>query len=684
VSGPAPRGVLQVGDRVRFEGAEHQVVGIEGTTVRLLDGDGGPWLAALAFLTGSPGFGVLGAPRHARGPALPPFAMLDTVTEPAAERARFWESHILEVITGLPAGAGEGQEPRPEFDPRLRTLTEREAAKAAELAAAGEPVSTRTLKRMRLNYESQGLWGLVDHRNTRRSVPFGRVDERVVEAIAEAMSEQADVSTGTRDRAWRRAQEILAARHLGQEVPEPSRATVYRVIRSLEGGRHTFGSAVRRRSNANRPAAPFTVTSAQRPGEIVQIDTTPLDVMAVLDDGVTGRPELTITLDVATRTIGAAVLRPEGTKAVDAAVLLARMLVPEPMRPGWDPALSMARSVLPHGRLTAIDQRLALAAAKPVIIPGTIVIDHGKVFVSQTFLSACRTLGISVQPARPFTPTDKAVVERTFSSVNTLFCQYVAGYTGSDVTRRGRDVAAEAAWTLPQLQDLLDEWIVAGWQNRPHEGLRSPYMPGRELTPNEAYAVQVARAGYLPVPLAGEDYIELLPACWRAINDYGIVIGHRTYDCPELGPCRRKASPVTAMRGRWEVHYDPYDLSRVWVRDPDGGWITVPWTHLPMVAAPFADFTWRYARQILAGRGQDDTSQSAVARVLADLLHRAGDGPPDRVIARTSAAAASSLLPGLPGPDPDDVPDAAEDDDAGAAIEPFGVFDPLAHEKEPW
>jgi hypothetical protein len=182
------------------------------------------------------------------------------------------------------------------------------------------------------------------------------------------------------------------------------------------------------------------------------------------------------------------------------------------------------------------------------------VIDHGKVFISQTFLSACRTLGISVQPARPYTPTDKAIVERTFSSVNTLFCQYVAGYTGSDVTRRGRDVAADAAWTLPQLQDLLDEWIVT-WQNRLHEGLRSPYMPGRELTPNEAYAVQVARAGYLPVPLSGEDYIELLPVHWRAVNDYGIVIDYRTYDCPELGPCRRTASPSKEMGGRWEVHY---------------------------------------------------------------------------------------------------------------------------------
>ena len=131
----------------------------------------------------------------------------------------------------------------------------------------------------------------------------------------------------------------------------------------MEGGRHTFGSAVRRRSNANRPPAPFTASTAQRPGEIVQADTTPLDVMAVFDDGVLGRPELTITLDVATRTIGAAVLRPAGTKAVDAAVLLARMLVPEPMRPGWDPALSMARSVLPYQRLVTVDQRLAAAAA---------------------------------------------------------------------------------------------------------------------------------------------------------------------------------------------------------------------------------------------------------------------------------------------------------------------------------
>jgi hypothetical protein len=60
----------------------------------------------------------------------------------------------------------------------------------------------------------------------------------------------------------------------------------------------------------------------------VQFDSTPLDVIAVLDDGVTGRVELTACVDVATRTLAAAVLRPVATKAVDAALLLARMVVP--------------------------------------------------------------------------------------------------------------------------------------------------------------------------------------------------------------------------------------------------------------------------------------------------------------------------------------------------------------------
>ena len=142
----------------------------------------------------------------------------------------------------------------------------------------------------------------------------------------------------------------------------------------------------------------------------MQIDSTPVDVLVLLEDGVPARADLTIAVDVATRTICAAVLRPVGTKAVDAALLLARMLVPEPMRPGWAAALRMSASRLPHARLAGVDARMQAAAARPVIVPDTIVIDGGKVFISATFTRACERLGISIQRARPRTPTDKPQV----------------------------------------------------------------------------------------------------------------------------------------------------------------------------------------------------------------------------------------------------------------------------------
>ncbi|MEU2739560.1 hypothetical protein ABZ656_30405 [Streptomyces sp. NPDC007095] len=170
----------------------------------------------------------------------------------------------------------------------------------------------------------------------------GQVDNRLVEAVLEVLAAQESMSTGTRTRVIRQAEKLVAERHGEGTVPLPSRATYFRLIKSLSEGRHSFGAATTRRSLAGRPEAPFTPTLAARPGEVVQIDTTPLDVLAVLDDGVTGRVELTIAVDVASRTICAAILRPAGTKAVDAALLLARMLVPEPMRPGWSDALRMS------------------------------------------------------------------------------------------------------------------------------------------------------------------------------------------------------------------------------------------------------------------------------------------------------------------------------------------------------
>jgi len=671
--------VLRVGEWVRFDGDEHQVVALAGTSVRLRSRDGVAKVVLLAFLLAAADFELLDEQQAV--PAVEPLGLLETLPHEVLERARRWERHLVEVVTGRAPEAPEGAGPRPGYDPAASTLKDRDAAKAVELSAAGQPTSARTVTRMRLRYAEQGLWGLVDQRYTRGSDPVGRADERLVTAIRAELDAQTHASTGTRGRLMRRVRTALDAEHGPGVVPIPGRSAFYELVGVLAGGRHSFGAATTRRSLANRPVAPFTPTFATRPGELVQIDSTPLDVMVLLDSGVPGRPELTMVVDVATRTIAAAVLRPAGTKAVDAALLLARTLVPEPMRPGWSAALRMSASWLPHTRLLDIDARLETAAAKPVIVPETIVIDHGRVFVSEVFTRACDRLGISVQPARKGTPTDKPLVERQFSSIASLFCQHVAGYTGGNVTRRGDRITDEPLWSLPELQDLLDEWIVAGWQHRPHDGLRDPHAPRRAFSPNDAYAAMVTVSGYLPLTLSRTDYLELLPVHWRHVNEYGITIDHRTYDDDALPHGER--STVAEQGGRWEVHYDPYDLSHVYVRTP-AGWITAAWTHLPMVSAPFADFTWRHARRMAAARGLPDDNETEVARVLDELLTRAGNGPPNKATARVAARTRAARRRVLPEAQVIDLPTPAPAPGAGPApVEPFGLFDVDA-EAERW
>ncbi|WP_406016376.1 DDE-type integrase/transposase/recombinase [Streptomyces sp. NBC_00984] len=608
-------------------------------------------------LFADPGFAVVGA-READ--AVPQWGLFETVPLAAQQRALAWLPHIREVETGWPhpEGNGEGQVMREEYDPGRWTLAQREAAKARELAALGFARVTRTtVQKMRLVYREQGLWGLVD----KRSVPSwgrsltGYTDERVVAAVLEALRRQRGRSKGTVKGLQVLVGQILKDTH-GQEAVElmPSRSTFYRLVNALADPVERPGRAARTATGSARGQA---VQGALRPGEQVQIDTTRLDVMAVLEDGSLGRPELSIAVDVATRSILAAVRRPHGTKAVDAALLLAEMAVPHPARPSWPAVLQLSRAQVPYARMLSLDERLEGAAARPVIVPETIVVDRGKVYVSESFVAACEMLGVSVQPAPPRRPQAKGVVERTFGSINDLFCQHVAGHTGCSPLRRGKDMEAEARWTVPQLQDFLDEWIVCGWQNRPHEGLRHPVLPKAVLSPNEMWAALIAVCGYVPVLLDRADYLELLPVRWQPVTERGIRIDYRTYDHEVLDDFRGRRSDAVAKDGKWEVHYNPHDARQVWVRLGDGN----PWIHRDHVHQPFNDQMWRHVRSELEQRADREQHEAGLADALDQVLRRTrgevraapkrrGRKPP--ITAPGSAAVLDGLAggAGLPAP----------------------------------
>ena len=304
--------------------------------------------------------------------------------------------------------------------------------------------------------------GMAGHRGGKAASPYGQVDPAVVEAMRQAVAEAEQESSRTATYLFWRTGQILEAAHGPGMAGLPSQRSLYRLLDKLSAGKHTTGSARTRRSLADRPGGPFGEADAWAPGEVMQMDSTPLDVLVRLDDGVTGRVDLTGMIDVATRTVTAAVLRP-ATKSVDASVLLARTVTPEPMRPGWADALAMSRSALPYQRLLDIDARMEHAAARPVIIPETIVVDHGKVFISRNFRASCNFLGINFQPVHEGSGWEKGHIERMLGSVASLFAQFVAGYTGFSVERRGHRVERQAAWSLLELQELLDEWIVAAF-----------------------------------------------------------------------------------------------------------------------------------------------------------------------------------------------------------------------------
>ena len=313
-------------------------------------------------------------------------------------------------------------------------------------------------------------------------------------------------------------------------------------------------------------------------------------------------------------------------------------------------------------------------------------------------------LGITLQPAHPQTPTDKPHIERTLGSVASLFAQFVSGYLGRSAEFRGRNADREPLWSLMELQELLDEWIIACWQNRPHDGLRDPAAPGRAFTPNEKYTALVEATGYVPVALSAEDYIELLPATWRAINSYGVKINYRVYDSKELSPMRGQRSGVTAKENLWEIHRDPYDVSRIWVRNHwEGGWITVFWKHLSTTPPPFGELAWDHARQQLAAEGKQP-AEAEIAQTVDAMLRRAQQGPGEsgrpakrarkasakdrRVAARTRATA----RPSWPWPEPNGEPAAgtktprsqADSEPDLAEIVPLEVFDAREEAKKWW
>ncbi len=421
----------------------------------------------------------------------------------------------------------------------------------------------------------------------------------------------ASVNASNPTRQWvisRANQAFLAA------VPDgrfPSPAVAYRRVAELDKGRYTFGPAKQRRSVAKRPTGVLGRLRADRPGQYVLMDSYRLDVFAM--EPVTLRwvnTELTVAMDLFDRCITGLRLRPVAAQSPDVASVLFQTVTPQTW--GWQHGS-------PEGPYAGLPDGIVLGDPGAVL-PDTIVVDHGKIYLSEHTRSVCERLGISIQPAIPDKPTDKPALERFFRTLRQSLLEQLPGYKGPDVWSRGEGVESEAFYYVSELEQLIREWVGRVYHHTPHGGLVDPLEPRLALSPAEMFARGVAAAGRIRLPARQDLIYDFLEVEWRTIQHYGVEIDGRRYDGPGLNDYRGVRSPYGgAHPGKWPLMVDRDDVRTVRFRDPaTGTWHALEWEHAPGIDAPFSADAARYTRTVAARTGRHVDPKQAVADLLAD------------------------------------------------------------------
>ena len=413
-----------------------------------------------------------------------------------------------------------------------------------------------------------------------------RTFELFKQTALDVMHEYADMSRPTRQLVIRHAEARIVATYGANVVRLPSKTTAYEILEELDRLYPLFSNSTKRnRDIAARPVLPYGKMHPARPGEYLLMDTTRLDVYAMDPHtlcwvGV----DLTVGMDWYSRCITGLRLTPMSTKAIDAASVLYQCFRPMPAGRDWPaeavwPPHGVPRSVLVEHEVLAPD---SVFAATPAIVPETIVVDHGKIYVGEHLTSACRQMGISIQPARLREGHDKGPVERFFRTIREGFLQELPAYKGPDVYSRGVAPEQDAIFFIDELEALLREWVAAVYHRRAHDGIGEPGLWALKMSPAQMFEHGIARAGYIEAPRDPSLAYQFLRVEWRTIQHDGIKIDHRYYRGPGLaGYKAREKSPYKERNGRWPFISIPTMCVRCTsstARPTPPGWHALRWT----------------------------------------------------------------------------------------------------------
>jgi putative transposase len=317
----------------------------------------------------------------------------------------------------------------------------------------------------------------------------------------------------------------------------------------------------------------------------VQIDHTPVDVIVVdeWERQPIGRPWLTLAVDIATRTVPGFYLSLSAPSALSVAMVL-------------------NHAVLGKERYLAA---LGVDVDWPVRgVPKVLHLDNAKEFHSRALMRGCQQHGIEVVHRPCLQPHYGGHIERLIGTIMGEV-HLLPGTTFSSVTDRGDyDSGKTAVMTIHELEAWLAWQIPGVYHARNHAALGCP--------PLQAWNERLSR---MPVPPRDpvdphRFYLDFLPFERRTIGRDGIRLFNVAYWHGAL------QSYISADGTRYVIRYDPRDMSRVYLAEPGGTYLEVPYRDLGQARVSQREL--QHGAQLLRKRGVAAIDENKLFRVIME------------------------------------------------------------------
>jgi putative transposase len=378
----------------------------------------------------------------------------------------------------------------------------------------------------------------------------------------------------------------IRRRFYEQRLPAPNYRTVRRRLEALDARQ-----IVLKREGAKAARAKFgpvkdSPLKELLPLELVQIDHTLADVFVVDQEHrlPIGRPWLTLVIDVASRMVAGFYVSLDPPSAIAVSLVMTHAVLPK------EPWLA--------------DREIPNVNWPIAGIPAMMHLDNAKEFHSEALLRGCQEYGVQIVHRPPAQPQFGGHIERligtTMGAVHLL-----PGATFSNVKQKGSyDSAARAVLTMPELERWLALQIAGVYHLSPHSQL--------ERSPLEAWQEGIAkRKQPLRHPVNDDEFfLDFLPAISRLVQKDGIHFHNIRYWASILSPwAGRLKEPLL-------VKYDPRNLARLYVRDPQGKHWPLPYSDLRR--PPISLWELLEARKRLRERGLRAENERAIFEAILE------------------------------------------------------------------